>query len=55
MGKQMDMDAEETVVLQQFTEAHKNTHHEGGTSGAGDEEEEEEDAHGGQRVRCAQQ
>lgn len=49
-------DVEETVKLQEFTEAHKNTHVEGGTQGEDDEDEEDEDMQGGQgqKVRCNQ-
>jgi len=46
-SNKMDLDAEETVKLQTFTESHKNTHHEGGTSGAGDSDDEDEEGHQG--------
>ena len=47
-----DMDTEETVILQEFKEEHKNSHGQGGTKG-NDSEEEEDDhghGHGGQKV-----
>jgi DnaJ family protein A protein 2 len=52
-----DMETSETINLQDFTEGHKNTHHEGGTSGQGDDDEDDDDeGHGhGQKVKCAQQ
>ena len=51
-----DMDTEETVILQEYKEEHKNSHVQGGTKG-NDSEEEEDDhghGHGGQKVQCAQ-
>ena len=50
-----DMDTEETVILQEYKEEHKNSHVQGGTRG-NDSEEEEDDprAGGGQKVQCAQ-
>ena len=46
-----DMDTEETVILQEFKDEHKNTHVQGGTKGNDSDEEEDEGRHaGGQRV-----
>ena len=47
-----DMDVEETVMLQEYKEEHKNSHVQGGTKGNDSEEEEDGHAahHGGQKV-----
>lgn len=50
-----DMDTEETVILQDYRDDHKNSHVQGGTKGNDSEEEEDDPRHaGGQRVQCAQ-
>ncbi len=38
-----DMDVAETLLLQKFTEAHKNVHHEGGSGGRGDEDDDDDE------------
>jgi DnaJ homolog subfamily A member 2 len=50
-----DMDVEETVVMVEYSDEHKNSHAQGGTKGNDSDEEEEEGGRGqGQRVQCAQ-
>lgn len=42
-----DMDTEETVILQEYKEEHKNSHVQGGTRGNDSEEEEDDPRAGG--------
>lgn len=52
-----DMECKETVKLQNYSEAQRNTRATGGTQAADSDEDDEDDPRrgGGQRVQCAQQ
>ncbi len=51
-----DEQVSETCYLKEFSEAHRNSHHQGGTHGNDSEEEEDEDGHPhGQKVGCQAQ
>jgi hypothetical protein len=52
----VDMSAEETVMLKPYDDKKRNAHATGGMEAAdSDEEEDESRGQGGQRVQCAQQ